>query len=42
MTEHYGTMYVDEKRAAMDAVATKLREVSGDLGGDRAQKEKAA
>jgi integrase len=42
MTEHYSTVRLDEKRAAMDAAAAKLREAGGDLGGDRGRKEKAA
>jgi len=47
MTEHYSTVRLDEKRAAMEAAATKLRE--GEVGtkvgtevGTGAENEKAA
>jgi hypothetical protein len=42
MTEHYGTVRLDETRAAMQAAANRLGAASGDRGGDRGEKEKAA
>jgi integrase len=42
MTEHYSTVSLGEKRAAMAAAATTLRGVSGDQGGDRPENTKAA
>jgi integrase len=43
MTEHYSSVDIDEKRAAMEAAATKLREVKvGTLVGTGPENEKAA
>jgi integrase len=42
MTEHYSTVRLDEKRAAMEAVATLLTRKSGTKGGTRAKNGEAA
>jgi integrase len=42
MTEHYSSVQLDEKRAAMEAAGAKMREESGYVGGYAPEKEQAA